>query len=139
MASTLIDRLTRTSEEKKRLVEEEAILEVSELLCAALREENVSRSQLAERLGTSKANVTQILAGRRNMTVRVIADVLFALGKELRVRAAPLGAEEDVVSGRFTYWRACPPQEGSFRAEWQLPSQERAVAQKPQDDTVAAA
>ncbi|MFP3937084.1 MAG: helix-turn-helix domain-containing protein [Phycisphaerae bacterium] len=105
MGNTLIERLTRTPEQKKRLIEEEAILEVSELLCREMEKENISRSQLAERLGTTKSNVTQILAGRRNMTIRLIADVLFALGKELRVEAVPLGAVRSTSTQSLTVWQ----------------------------------
>jgi antitoxin component HigA of HigAB toxin-antitoxin module len=69
-----------------RLVEQEiAIMDVTELICGIMEDQGVSRSELAERLGTSKSNVTQTLDGTRNMTIRKISDILFELGHSLKV------------------------------------------------------
>jgi transcriptional regulator with XRE-family HTH domain len=72
--------------EELRLFEQgRAIMDVTELICEIMEDQGVSRSELAERLETSKSNVTQTLDGTRNMTVRKISDILFELGHSLKV------------------------------------------------------
>lgn len=52
-----------------------------------------NKAQLAERLGKSKAYVTQVLSGSRNMTLRTLADFAFALGFRVELKARPLDME----------------------------------------------
>ncbi len=76
-----IEGASAKSDDLRLLQQERAILEITELLCDVMEEENVSRADLAERLGRTKGYVTQLLDGRRNMTVRTISDVFYALGR----------------------------------------------------------
>jgi len=64
------------------LAEEEFILEVTEKLVKYLNRENVSRTELASRLGVTKRYVTQLLSGGKNLTIRAIVNVAEALGYE---------------------------------------------------------
>ena len=64
--------------------QEQAILDATELICAIMKETNVSRAELAKRMGTTKGNITQILNGSRNLTIRTVSDVLTHLGHEFR-------------------------------------------------------
>jgi len=75
-----------STETRRLLRQEELILEVTEALTAALDRANVTRTQLAERLGKSKGLVSQLLAGGRNLTLRTLADVADALGQTVRVK-----------------------------------------------------
>jgi transcriptional regulator with XRE-family HTH domain len=76
-----------------RLVaEERLILEATELISERMETAGVTRAELAERIGTTRSHVTQLLAGNRNMTLRTLADVGFALGFEVRLAAVPVGA-----------------------------------------------
>jgi len=67
------------------------------LLCAAvakglremLMECGVSQSELARRLGTSRAHVTQILSGRRNLTLHTLAHVAAAAHCQVRLSVRP--------------------------------------------------
>jgi len=63
---------------------EAAILDTTELLCELMKEAGVSRADLAARMGTTKSNITQILDGSRNMTIRTVSDVMTHLGHEFR-------------------------------------------------------
>lgn len=92
MAQTLTDKLTATPEGMRLYQQERAILEFTELLCEILQEQNVTRSELARRLGKTKGYITQLLDGRANMTVRTMSDVLVALGRALHFQDAPLSA-----------------------------------------------
>jgi transcriptional regulator with XRE-family HTH domain len=49
--------------------------------------QDVSRSELANRLGKSKGHVTQLLGGNTNMTLRTLADVAYALDSSISVQA----------------------------------------------------
>ena len=88
-----IDELTSTPEGMRRFQQERSILEVTELISVVMEARGVSRSELATRLGKSRAFVTQLLDGRANMTLRTISDTLGALGCSLHASAAPLALE----------------------------------------------
>jgi transcriptional regulator with XRE-family HTH domain len=92
MARTFVEKVTATREGKRVFEQERAILDVTELISKLMARQNVSRAELARRLGKSKAYVTQLLDGRTNITLRTISDVLFAPDSSLRVRAESLSA-----------------------------------------------
>jgi len=78
--SNFFEAWTNESEEHQRLVaQERLILEVTESIHGQMQAMGVNRVQLAERLGKSKAYVSQLLSGNRNMTLRSLADISFAL------------------------------------------------------------
>ena len=87
--TTLLDRFTSTPEGMRLFQQERAIQEVPDLICEFMDADNVTRSELAERLGTSKGYVTQFLDGRANMTLRTVSDVFGALGREIHFAADP--------------------------------------------------
>jgi transcriptional regulator with XRE-family HTH domain len=67
-------------EDFDRLVrQEELILDVTEALTQALETAGVTRAELARRLGRSPGFVSQVFGGRRNLTLRTIADIASAL------------------------------------------------------------
>jgi len=68
--------------------QEELILEATELVSKIMKDNEISKAELANRLGKTKAFVTQCLSGHQNLTLRTLADLLTAL--EYR---ASLGAE----------------------------------------------
>jgi hypothetical protein len=111
-----------SSAQKRRLLrQEELILEVTEALARAIAAEGISKAELATRLGKSKAFVSQVLAGGRNLTLRTMADFADAVRCRIKVEACrepdvlPLTTHEvmhwdvpalatwsaKVVSGRF--------------------------------------
>jgi transcriptional regulator with XRE-family HTH domain len=84
--ATSIDDM-KDPEFQKLLTQEELILEVTETICGILKNEKISRKELADRLGKSKGFVSQLLNGGRNLTLRTVADILHVLG--YRVTLAP--------------------------------------------------
>jgi transcriptional regulator with XRE-family HTH domain len=77
--------------EYEQLVEEERlILEASELIHQLMDERHVSRSGLAKLIGKSKGHISQLLDGRRNMTLRTLARLAYALDHRLGLDARPL-------------------------------------------------
>lgn len=77
---TLLEEYVEAPEFAKLLAQEELILEVTEKLCELLEKEQVSRKELADRLGKSKGFISQLLNGGRNLTLRTVADILHVLG-----------------------------------------------------------
>ena len=70
----------QSSERNRRLLrEEELILDVTEAVSVVMREEGVSKAQLAKRMGRTKGFITQLLSGGRNLTLRTLADIADAL------------------------------------------------------------
>ncbi len=77
---TYMDEYRESPDYDDRVMAEEGfVIDVLETICEWMDREGVSRSELAERLGTSRANITQMLSGR-NVSIRTIAAVVNALG-----------------------------------------------------------
>jgi transcriptional regulator with XRE-family HTH domain len=76
--------------EFRRLLAIEALVaESSEVIARLMAEQNVSKADLARRLNKSRAWVTQLLSGKANMTVRTLAEVVYALDAEVKLHAHP--------------------------------------------------
>lgn len=88
-----IKRQTETPEARRRYEEERLILWTTEAIWKAMDEQGLTRAEMAEKLGTSRANITQLLSGSRNMTLRSLASLAFAC--EMR---AEIGLEELTAS-----------------------------------------
>jgi transcriptional regulator with XRE-family HTH domain len=78
------------SEPDLELEQERFILDLTEMITELMLQTDTSRSELASLLKTSRGNVTQILSGARNLTVRTLCDVVGALGFRVLPRAMPL-------------------------------------------------
>lgn len=77
--------LMRDPEFRKEFAIEKFVAECTEVLARVMHEKQVSKADLARRLGKSRAWVTQLLSGGRNVTARTLAEVAFALDVELRL------------------------------------------------------
>lgn len=64
-------------------------LAVGEAIVAGLERLNLTRAQLAARLGVSRPRVTQILAGDENLTLRTLVAIADALEADLTVSLVP--------------------------------------------------
>ena len=73
-----IKRQTESPEARRRYEEERLILWTTEAIWKAMDDQGLTRAELAARLGTSRANVTQLLSGTRNMTLRSLAALAHA-------------------------------------------------------------
>lgn len=71
------------------LAQERLILTATELIEGVLQEQHVNRKELAKRLGSSKAHVSQLLSGERNMTLRTLAKIAHHLGHEVHIEIRP--------------------------------------------------
>lgn len=90
--------------QRRRLLERESLsFEATELISKLMEEQKISKSALATLLGKSRAYVTQILNGSRNMTLHTAADVAFALGHRIGLRSVPLQSVRDEHDCVMTY------------------------------------
>lgn len=89
---------------KRFYAQDIAMLAATEALLGVMEQRGVSRSELAERIGKSKGFVSQVLSGSRNMTLRTLADLFWALGLEVRdIAVRPLG-ESRVKPQKVDEW-----------------------------------
>ncbi|MBW2060659.1 MAG: helix-turn-helix transcriptional regulator [Deltaproteobacteria bacterium] len=105
----LMDEYLKDKDYHRLYNQERVILKVTEALCKYMKDHNVSRVELARKLGKNKSFVSQVLNGGRNLTLRTLADFLWALNCELRFELAPTATprkdEEtkwEILSGRGT-------------------------------------
>lgn len=80
---TLLEQWLDESSENRRLFAQEGlILEVSKAIYAALEKFGKKKVDIANALNVNKAYISQVLSGSRNMTLRTLSDICFAIGIE---------------------------------------------------------
>jgi transcriptional regulator with XRE-family HTH domain len=88
MTRSTYDHYMDDPEHRRILEQERLMVDATELVCNVMDFRRMSRSELAERMGRSKAYVTQILRGSQNLTLRTLADVFYAMNCRLVMVAA---------------------------------------------------
>jgi transcriptional regulator with XRE-family HTH domain len=83
--STLKEWLRDSPERERVFAQERLIVSVAEAVWEQLEERGITQAEIANFLGKSKAYVSQILDGSRNMTLRTLSDLAFALGGEIDI------------------------------------------------------
>lgn len=131
MTENWIDHLTDTPEKRSLFEQELAVANATELLSRLIEERGLSRAELARALGTSRANVTSLLNGSRNMTVRTMAAVAAVLGVRVTFR------DESLRAGEFIL--AEPPQRAPRVVRAAPPFAPAATAGATSDDAILAA
>lgn len=101
MSDSYVERLEADKVSRNALVRERAILDASELLCEHMEALNVSRADLAKKLGKTRSYVTQLLDGQ-NMTIATLASALDVLGRRLLIGAVPTNSVTRQVTS-FTF------------------------------------
>jgi hypothetical protein len=94
--NTLFDQFLQDPEQRRIFEQESLAFEAAELIATLMHRGDVSKTELAKRIGKSKAFVTQVLSGSRNMTLHTFADLAFALGHKIEVAPAPLNKTKHV-------------------------------------------
>ncbi|MEZ4378424.1 MAG: helix-turn-helix transcriptional regulator [Gemmatimonadales bacterium] len=78
--------------EQREYAQWRAIDVVADRLRRVMESKGITRAQLAERVGKSKGHISRVLGGERNMTLRTLADVLWACDTVVGgLEIAPLG------------------------------------------------
>ncbi len=77
---------------------EQVKFEITEEICKQMKANSITRTELAEKLGSSKAYVTKMLRGSSNFTLETLVNIAAALGCELNVRMCPEGFKLSYLS-----------------------------------------
>lgn len=91
MTANWIKKLEQDDEGRRILEQERLILEVTEAIATLLQEQEVSRAELARRIGKSPAFVTKLLRGDNNFTLRTLSDVFFAMERAAHLSIGDIG------------------------------------------------
>ena len=77
---------------KSRLYQQEKLIfDAGEMIATALEGTDTTRAELARRMGRTRAFITHILSGERNLTMRTFADAMTCLGFEVSMSAKEQG------------------------------------------------
>lgn len=68
-------------------------MQATEAIAALLQEQDMSRAELARRIGKSPAFVTKLLRGDNNFTLRTLSDVFFALNRSAHLSLGSIGED----------------------------------------------
>ncbi len=88
--TTLSDWINASPANRRAFYQEGLILEASEAIYEALQHNDLNPVDLARALGKSESDISQLLNGKRNMTLRTLADIALAIGMEVEVRLVPI-------------------------------------------------
>jgi transcriptional regulator with XRE-family HTH domain len=73
---------SRNQANAKLLAQEVLITEVTEAIWRTMEEVGITKAELAKKMEVTKGHVSQLLNGSRNMTLRTLADICFALDRK---------------------------------------------------------
>ena len=93
MSDTLFEREIQDPEMARLFAQEDLIEEAGELIARTMKERNITKSELARRIGVTKGYVTQLLAGSRNMTLRTFADLMYVMDERVLLTSTSLPDE----------------------------------------------
>lgn len=79
---TAVEQFLKDPEHVRLYQQEQLLLNVTEHMCKIMKEDGVTRSQLAKRLGVHKSRITRVLNGENSLTLSTIADIFTALGRK---------------------------------------------------------
>ncbi len=89
MEKTLEGWVSQQADGGRVFAQEQLIAAVAEQIWEQMDKQQKTKTQLATTLGKSKAYLTQVLNGSRNMTLRTLSDIAFALGVRVDVELRP--------------------------------------------------
>jgi len=82
---TVYGEYMKDKEFARLIAQEDLIMDVTEGFCKILEEKKLSRSKLAKLMGKTKGYISQLLGGKRNLTLRVLSDIAYHLGYNVRI------------------------------------------------------
>lgn len=94
---TLYDEYLKDKEFARIMAQEDLIMDVTENFCRIIEEEKLTRSKLAHIMGKTKGYVSQLMNGNRNITLRVLSDVAYHLGYNVKVVLRKRGVKSEPV------------------------------------------
>jgi transcriptional regulator with XRE-family HTH domain len=98
--NTIATFLSSFDDGDRLLAEERLIVDVTEVIAAEMAKKGMTKAALAKELGRSKAYVSQLLGGSRNMTLRTLAEIAHALDVQPEFRLAGFRNDDE--------WKTAP-------------------------------
>jgi transcriptional regulator with XRE-family HTH domain len=98
---TVYEKYLENENFERIMTQEDFIMEVTENFCKVLNEEHISRSRLAILMRKTKGFISQVLNGGRNLTLRSLADLAFALGYTVSISFVKKGHKVKTDSSSF--------------------------------------
>ena len=92
-AETWFGELLEKYRDDPEALTDELLLDITEQMYVCMRDRGMRPSELAKRLGVSRAFVSQLLNGKPNMTIRTLVGVAHALGQRVTVELRPATAD----------------------------------------------
>ena len=81
--------LLNTDEGPQVMAEEYLLFAVSEMISEKMKKHGVSRAELARRLNKKPSQITAILRGTQNVTLRTLAAIAYALDLKVEMKMIP--------------------------------------------------
>jgi len=81
--------------EERAFAKEDLVYNVTEDILVILEDMEISKVDLAKKLGKSKSYISQVLSGARNMTLGTLSDICFALGFKPEIRLPVEDAQKE--------------------------------------------
>jgi transcriptional regulator with XRE-family HTH domain len=107
-----IERDLRANKQLAReFAKERLVLDATERIREIMERQGVSQAELSKRWGTSKAYVSQVLTGNRNMTLRTLADIMFLLDRAVEISDVDFVSSISCTNWAFSYpaeWKSEP-------------------------------
>jgi transcriptional regulator with XRE-family HTH domain len=91
MSRTTYEQIEADPRQRPGLRREELILAVTNAISEEMDRQDMTKAELAERLGRTRGEVTQLLSGGRNLTLATIAELADAIGCRVHVELRPSG------------------------------------------------
>jgi transcriptional regulator with XRE-family HTH domain len=98
------------------------IFDFTEDLCRLMKEQGVSRAELARRIGTSRAYITRLLGGSANFTLGTMVKLAMALDGVVRIHIADKRA--------ITSWSDKPRRRAKSSGDSKRPAKARTPSAK---------
>lgn len=89
MKAKSFEELFEKAKERETFLTASIILEFTEGLYGLMEDNNISRKELAKRLGTSPAYITKVLRGDVNFTIDSMVRLAKAVGATIQVHIGP--------------------------------------------------
>ena len=62
------------------------LIEITELICKVMQEREISKKELARKMGKKKKWLNDILNGTRYISIKTVSDIFFAIDKNIELK-----------------------------------------------------
>ncbi|MBZ0255241.1 helix-turn-helix transcriptional regulator [bacterium] len=95
---------------------EDVLLDFSEMICKAMEEQGISKSELAKKMGKQPSWLSRILGAEHNLTFLTAVEIAMALGKEFKINWKPIKKldSNDLIERIASYKKTIPNDSMNF-------------------------